>query len=152
MTSNRNVIVSQVFQLEPLSGSVYASGAFTKGNGQPRAGLLRILSTGQPDSGFNADISSGYRLALSPDGTLYVSNFERRVNPDGSGDREEPRPQLGTDVTTVPPTVRAIAKTTDGSGDFILTVEAVRRFNGSGRRRLGSRLVIQMASLTSSSV
>jgi hypothetical protein len=208
--SSGGVMYSEVFQLEPIGNGVYVAGTFTKVNGQPRRGLVRILTTGQLDGGFNADIrSSAYRLALNPDGTLYVTNLEQldvsvvgsqilyrlnadgsrdsgfspvnvytvqfnariyalarvdddtndvliggeyvldysgtvnplldstaihnlaRVNPDGSRDREQPRPKLGTDARDTP-TVRAIAKTIDGSGDFILTAGAIRRFRADG--------------------
>ena len=213
--SGGGVIPSQVFQLEPIGSGVYVVGTFTRVNGQPRRGLVRISAAGQLDSGFNADIaSSAYRLAPNPDGTLYVTNFERldvsvvgsqilyrlnadgsrvsgfspvnvytvgfnariyalarvaddtndvligggfvldysgtvnplldptaihnlaRVNPDGSRDRVQPRPQLGTDSTNTP-IVRAIAKTIDGSGDFILTASGIRRFRPDGTPVLG---------------
>ncbi|HET8670897.1 MAG TPA: delta-60 repeat domain-containing protein [Candidatus Saccharimonadales bacterium] len=208
--SSGGVIPSQIFQVEPIGNGVYVVGTFTRVNGQPRRGLVRILGTGQLDGGFNADIpASAYRVAPNPDGTLYVTNFERldvsvvgsqilyrlnadgsrvsgfspvnvytvgfnariyalarvaddtndvlvgggfvldasgtvnplfdptaihnlaRVNPDGSRDRVQPRPQLGTDSTNTP-IVRAIAKTIDGSSDFILTADEVRRFRADG--------------------
>jgi hypothetical protein len=205
------LIRSEVFQVEPIGDGVYVAGAFTKVNGQARRGLVRILATGQLDGGFNADISSSaYRLALNPDGTVYVTNFERldvnlvgsqvlyrlnadgsrvggfvpvnvftvgfnaqifalervaddtndvlvggsfvldssgtvnplvdptaihnlaRVNPDGSRDREQPRPQLGTDSTNTP-IVHAIENTIDGSGDFLLAAGGIRRFGADGQ-------------------
>jgi hypothetical protein len=209
--SGGGLIRSEVFELEPIENGVYAAGAFTRVNGQARRGLVRILATGQVDGGFNADISSSaYRVALNPDGTLYVTNFERldinavgsqvlyrlnadgsrvsgfvpvnvftigfnaeiyalepvadatndvliggsfvidysgtvnplfdptaihnlaRVNPDGSRDRQQPRPQLGTDSTDTP-IVHAIEKTIDGSGDFMLAADGIRRFSPDGQ-------------------
>ena len=207
---NGGLIFSEVFQLEPIGNGVYAAGTFTKVNGESRRGIVRILETGQLDSGFNAEIRSGYRVAPSEDGTIYVTNYERldisvagsqilyrlnangsrvgaftpvnvftvgfnarifalahvsdgtndvlnggrfvldysgsvnplfdptafhnlaRINPDGSRDREQPRPRLGTDSRDTPE-VLAIAKTVDGTGDFLLTAGGVRRFQADGK-------------------
>jgi hypothetical protein len=74
---NGGLIFSEVFQLEPIGNGVYAAGTFTKVNGELRRGIVRILETGELDRGFNAEIRSGYRVALSPDGTIYVTNYER---------------------------------------------------------------------------
>jgi len=211
---NGGLIFSEVFQLEPTGNGVYAAGTFTKVNGESRRGIVRILETGQVDNGFNAEIRSGYRVALSADGTIYVTNYERldvsvagsqilyrldsngsrvsaftpvnvftvgfnarifalahvgdgtndvlnggrfvldysgsvnplfdptaihnlaRINPDGSRDREQPRPRLGTDSRDTPE-VLAIAKTVDGSGDFLLTAGGVRRFHADGNAAVG---------------
>lgn len=208
------LIFSEVFQLEPIGNAVYAAGTFTKVNGESRRGIVRILETGQLDNGFNAEIRSGYRVALSADGTIYVTNYERldvsvagsqilyrlntngslvgaftpvnvftvgfnarifalalvsdgtndvlnggrfvldysgsvnplfdptafhnlaRINPDGSRDREQPRPRLGTDSRDTPE-VLAIAKTVDGSGDLLLTAGGVRRFHADGNPAAG---------------
>jgi hypothetical protein len=55
-----------------------------------------------------------------------------RVNPDGSRDRQQPRPQLGTDSTNTP-IVHAIEKTIDGSEDFMLAADGIRRFGPDGQ-------------------
>ena len=215
--ANGGLIFSEVFQLEPIGNGVYAAGTFTKVNGDLRRGIVRILETGQLDRGFNAEIGSGYRVALSPDGTIYVTNYERldisvvgsqvlyrlnangsrvgaftpvnvytvgfnarifalahvsdgtndvlnggrfvldysgsvnplfdptafhnlaRINPDGSRDHEQPRPRLGNDSRDTPE-VLAIAKTVDGTGDFLLTAGGVRRFQADGKPAAGFQI------------
>jgi hypothetical protein len=82
--------------------------------------------------GFVLDYSGTVNPLLDP---TAIHNLAR-VNPDGSRDRVQPRPQLGTDSTNTP-IVRAIAKTIDGSGDFILTASGIRRFRPDGTPVLG---------------
>lgn len=96
--------------------------------------LLRDVAPVPDDSG---DLFAGGSFVIGAAGNVNPlfdpTAFHNlaRINPDGSLDRDQPRPQLTPDVTQTP-TVAVIAGTIDGTGDTFVAADNLRRFRADG--------------------
>lgn len=113
---------STVYCLAPaLDGGVFVGGQFNEFNGLPRVGLARLMPSGLPDAGFNAQVNATvFSVAAQADGRVVfagdfgiVSGVERiriaRVRSDGQLDPAFVTP-AGADNR-----IRAVALEADGN-------------------------------------